>query len=38
VDPATGSGDWPAPLRSHGAAASDDKLIVVEIGDSHADQ
>jgi len=38
VDPATGSGDWPAPLSSHVAAASDNKLIVVEIWDSQADQ
>lgn len=38
VDPETGSGDWPAPLRSHVAQASDDKRIVVEIWDSQADQ
>jgi len=38
IDPATGSGDWPAPLSNHVAAASDNKLIVMEIWDSQADQ
>jgi hypothetical protein len=38
VDPATGSGDWPAPLSSHIAAASGSRLIVVEVWDSQADQ
>jgi len=38
LDLETGAGDWPAPLSNHIAAASDNKLIVVEIWDSQADQ
>lgn len=38
VDPETASGDRPAPLRGAVAGACNDKLIVVEIRDSQADQ
>ena len=34
VDPSSGSGDWPAPLTSHVAGESGDKLIVVEVWES----
>jgi hypothetical protein len=38
VDASDGSGDWPAPLIHHVAAESNDKLIVVEVWESKADQ
>ncbi len=38
VDPESGSGDWPVPLISHVAGESGDKLIVVEVWESRADQ
>ena len=38
VDPSDGSGDWPAPLIHHVAGESGDKLIVVEVWESKADQ
>ncbi len=38
VDPSSGSGDWPAPLTSHVAGESGDKLIVVEVWESQAVQ
>ena len=38
VDASDGSGDWPAPLIHHVAAESGDKLIVVEVWESKADQ
>jgi hypothetical protein len=38
VDPVTGSGDWPAGMISHVAGESGDKLIVVEVWESQADQ
>lgn len=34
VDPATGTGDWPAPLSSHVAGEAGDKLVVVEVWES----
>jgi hypothetical protein len=38
IDTESGSGDWPAPLISHVAGESGDKLIVVEVWESRADQ
>jgi hypothetical protein len=38
VDPSSGSGDWPAPLKSHVAGESGDKLIVMEVWESRAAQ
>lgn len=38
VDPATGSGDWPAGLLSHVAGEAGDKLVVVEVWESKAAQ
>ena len=38
VDPSSGSGDWPAPLTSHVAGESGDKLIVVEVWESRTVQ
>ena len=38
VDPSTGAGDWPAPMLHHLAGESGDKLIVVEVWESKADQ
>jgi hypothetical protein len=38
VDPSTGSGDWPPPLLHHVAGESGDKLVVVEVWESRADQ
>lgn len=38
VDSSTGSGDWPEPLLHHVAGESGDKLIVVEVWESKADQ
>lgn len=34
----SGDGDWPAPMASHVAGESGDKLIVVEVWDSKEDQ
>ncbi|MCL4293941.1 MAG: hypothetical protein KJ056_13105, partial [Acidimicrobiia bacterium] len=39
VDPATGVGDWPAPMISHAAGRTDDgHLVVVEVWESRAGQ
>ena len=38
VDPSDGSGDWPTPLVHHVAGELGDKLIVVEVWESKADQ
>ena len=38
LDASSGLGDWPAPLLSHVAGESGDKLIVVEVWESKAAQ
>jgi hypothetical protein len=38
VDPATGSGDWPAGILSHHAGGEGESLIVVETWESRAAQ
>jgi hypothetical protein len=38
VDPATGEGDWPAPLQSHVASVGAAGLVVVEVWESQEAQ
>ena len=38
LDPATGEGDWPAPLQSHVASVGAAGLVVVEVWESQEAQ
>jgi hypothetical protein len=38
LDASNGSGDWPTPLLHHVAGESGDKLIIVEVWESRAEQ
>jgi len=38
LDPATGSGEWPKGLVTHAAGGAPNKVVVVEVWESRADQ